>query len=285
LEFANQYGLLGGDVEVPIPLPIQDHKRYAWMNSRITAQGEVKYTFGTGEPLASWAKEILDMRQALELWKMVQKEDQDGLARHIKWRGCSNIQYIATTEDLAQWSGAQGEDFIPLVERNDKFWKVENIVNNDCRSYLIDHAKKGDLMKPAMYFIQEWVNDHLAGRVSPRLLWDPGDDEPLSLYEVPHSLIGALWLQFAQAIHGQKKFRLCECGTRFEVAPDTARKDKVFCSDACRARAYRRRKAEALRLYAQGKGIEDISQRVESNSETVRGWVERRSKLGDDVRL
>lgn len=51
--------------------------------------------------------------------------------------------------------------------------------------------------------------------------------------------------QFALSLTGEQTVRKCdECGTFFGIHPGGSRPDKKFCSDACRMRAYRRRKAK-----------------------------------------
>ena len=61
------------------------------------------------------------------------------------------------------------------------------------------------------------------------------------------------------SVAGGGATRVCNCGARFEVAaPDTARKDKVYCSARCRARTYQKRIAEAKQLSKQGVPIEEL---------------------------
>ena len=70
------------------------------------------------------------------------------------------------------------------------------------------------------------------------------DGQPsCDFHVVADNLISAIWLQFALAAAGDREQRKCqECPTWFEIAPGTGRPEKVFCSDACRMRAYRQRK-------------------------------------------
>lgn len=52
------------------------------------------------------------------------------------------------------------------------------------------------------------------------------------------SLIGAMWLQFALAVDGNRRFRCCpECGEWWDVTE--ARSDRQTCSDRCRKRRHR----------------------------------------------
>ena len=69
--------------------------------------------------------------------------------------------------------------------------------------------KPGDLVGPAYQFIQTSMNKKLREHAStPRLLWDPQFDH-LSMLVVPKTLIAALWLQFANAIDGNRSYRRC----------------------------------------------------------------------------
>ena len=124
------------------------------------------------------------------------------------------------------------------------------------------------------------INRQLEGHASPRLLWD-ANRERLGLYIVPGGLIGALWLQFARAVERDSPFRQCaECGIWFELARGTARTDKLYCSTPCRTKAYRKRQAEAVRLHGEGRSLEDIARALESDPDTVWGWIQRKRNSG-----
>ena len=62
----------------------------------------------------------------------------------------------------------------------------------------------------------------------------------------PSSLIGAIWVQAALAISERKVFRPCPvCKRPIEISRSGgARTDTVFCSDRCKSRDYRQRRAE-----------------------------------------
>jgi len=99
---------------------------------------------------------------------------------------------------------------------------------------VFDRFVPGDLVKPALHYVQSTINKQLQGRASPRLLWD-ANRERLGLYIVPDGLVGTLWLQFARAVERDSRFRQCaDCGIWFERAPGTARADKLYCSTPCR---------------------------------------------------
>jgi hypothetical protein len=61
----------------------------------------------------------------------------------------------------------------------------------------------------------------------------------------PSHLRDALWVQLAHAIDGSQSLATCvECKAWFTIPAGRGRSDKQYCSDACRMRAYRKRKGE-----------------------------------------
>jgi hypothetical protein len=106
---------------------------------------------------------------------------------------------------------------------------------------IFDRLRPNDVEKPAHFYLQRVINEHLAGRVSPGLLWDPHGID-LHLRVIPHNLIGALWLQLATAVEADSHYRQCPgCERWFRVAPGTKRSDSIVCSPTCRTRMYRSR--------------------------------------------
>jgi hypothetical protein len=61
----------------------------------------------------------------------------------------------------------------------------------------------------------------------------------------PPDLRSALWAQLALAIDGHINLRSCvECRSWFTLEAGRGRSDKEYCSNACRMRAYRKRKSK-----------------------------------------
>jgi hypothetical protein len=59
----------------------------------------------------------------------------------------------------------------------------------------------------------------------------------------PETLLDALWTQLAHAIDGSQSLKNCVvCKNLFTIKSGQGRSDKEYCSDACRMRAYRKRK-------------------------------------------
>lgn len=77
---------------------------------------------------------------------------------------------------------------------------------------------------------------------------------------VPRNLLGAMWVQFAQSLADNTGFRMCKaCDKWFPIGPDTNRTSRFYCSEACKSKAYRRRKYQAQRMTKAGKSIEEIA--------------------------
>jgi hypothetical protein len=255
--FADRFGPLGGDIATQIPL-------YEHPN----AKGVL---LGTGEPLATWEHEILIMRFAIAIWETARNGDIATLERVIHWQPDGSGVEIAGHPSVPR---GQMPEAPAWVERT-------TIAQTHFGDGVLERFVPGDLIQPALHYLQSTINAKLEGRASPRLLWDT-KREGLSLYIVPTGLIGALWLQFARAVERDSRFRHCaECRIWFELAPGTARADKLYCSTPCRTRAYRKRQAEAVRLHGEGLSIGDIARQLDSDPDTVRGWIEQKRGWGE----
>lgn len=245
--FADSFGHLGDPIGEMIGMP-----------NHVSDKGQL---VGTGESFGKWTKAILNMRRLVELWNIVQHQDLAALARHIRWHG-KGVDYLSHPDLVPNELPAQPSVFVEAVIAAEK-------INPD----LLEDFQKGDLVRPALYYLQNEVNRWMKGRTSSRLLWTP-DHSKLKLCLVPESLFGALWLQFAQVIERNSEFRRCaECGTWFELRPGSARSDKIYCSNSCRTKALRRRKAKAKELSKQGFAVREIAARLETEEKTVTRWL------------
>jgi hypothetical protein len=169
------------------------------------------------------------MRNAVSLWDMVRENRYGDLQRHITWTDTS-VGYCSDPD----WAPGD-EPSGPFVVQN------HLIAARDLPGDLFTRFERGDVVKPALYQLQHVINEHLQAGISPRLLWSQTGAE-LSIYFVPSNLIGAMWLQLAEAVGGHKNYRECkQCGRWFELHPDVARTNRIYCSSACRAKAYRER--------------------------------------------
>ena len=109
---------------------------------------------------------------------------------------------------------------------------------------------QSEWIETALHFLGVIVNRKLIEHPieRPRLQWVRAG--MLAWQHVPSSLIGLLWLQFADAIATNRIFKQCgQCNKWFETTQKAARTDKLYCSQTCRVRAYRTRQAEARELH------------------------------------
>ena len=97
------------------------------------------------------------------------------------------------------------------------------------------------------------MQSFLTGRFNPRMHgsliyqvhFDP-ETEGVRSEVIASSLQAALDVQWGMSLAAGTVHRQCsQCTTWFAVHPGTGRPEKTFCSDACRMRAYRKRKRQS----------------------------------------
>ncbi len=262
--FANKYGLLGGDITLTLSFP------------EPTLKSPTRIEPGHGEPFSTWAFEILYMRQLVRLWDMANARDVHGLSQYIRWHKEEDGILYDSNPDLEEEIDLRFELKIlhSGEEAKTPILHVRHWIATPGRwSELLDRFRYGDVIQPALYYVQRIVNEKLKGHVSARLLWAP-DRTKLDLCFVPESLRDALWLQFAHAIACNIDHRPCdECHTWFELSPKVARTDKRYCSPICRNRAYQHRIAKAQQLHADSVSVENIAQQLKTDIKTVQRWL------------
>lgn len=90
----------------------------------------------------------------------------------------------------------------------------------------------------------------------------------------PCDLLGGMWLEFSQAVASNVIHRRCTvCNGWFAVSPKSGRGRKELCSSACKQQSYRLRRARATELCEQGKGAAEIALILETDIETIQGWI------------
>jgi hypothetical protein len=206
------------------------------------------------------------MRALLALWEMIQSRDTRALSKHIRWgkdkHGVEALRYNSHPDRQPGGRPAPPDERLAQV--------IDSGALPDPKARKLEGD---DLIAVARSYMQSVINGHLKEEVS-GMLHSEGPRDRLALHLVPTSLSGALWLQFASAIGGDKAYRCCsECQTWFEVSPGVARRDRRVCSDACRTRAWRARQEQARRLRAAGKSLKEIARALHSDVGTVKSWV------------
>ena len=237
LDFANKYGLLGvygGFLNVSHP-------------------SEPGHQVSAGaETYRDWAKAINAMKEAVRLWDYLREDDRLGLGKYIRWNpGETNSDGQVTI--LPNW-GYDSHPDLPRKEIPFPSRRFTGVIADELERIGLNPQ---DLRAAAQLLVQRWINSQLEGNTAPRLLYHTELGE-MVLQIVPSTLLAAMWLQFAQAIAANKVYRTCrECGNWFEVptATDGRSERRVFCSDPCKSKDYRRRLADEITKKAQRSAI------------------------------
>lgn len=206
-DFANQYGLLG-------------------ISEPLKFDGKLV----KGEALTAWVHHITQMRRLTILWNRAKAGDTEWLSKNIYMPSFSNI--ISYAEPVGGVN--------PLMHLH----SLNSITVGE-----VEPLEPGDLIKPARALVARMVNRHLKQSVSPTLFFQSEDNDgqgEILLRFLPSTLLGAMWLQFAQAVAQDDRFFTCEvCGSWFVAKRMQGSKPaRHYCSNACSQKAYRARKGE-----------------------------------------
>lgn len=234
LTFAVQYGLLGR--------PYGDSIYPSGWESPMPVYGE---------RLTSWILEICRMRDALFLWDILRDNDTKALSQHI-----------VAKKGLLHF---KPEKILPKEIGEIRKYYTESLVI--CKDNAAMHE---NIRRPARLYLEKVINENLEF-TQPQLKWIRGEPE---LITEPGYLLSALWAQFALALKGGKEYRKCiQCMSWYEVSSNSRGKNKAYCSDACKSKAYRDRKIRAKELFKQGTGVKEIAKQLETDVYYVSKWI------------
>lgn len=208
LEFANRFGSLAAGALSP-------HR----VNSSGPANGDTasaiqRHTLPV-ESLSQWLLQIRKMQAVDRLWQLSRGDrvDLPKLVASFDWSDRQALKYPADES----WEG----------------WRLKPID----RAEMTVHAARDLLSK--------LVSDALRQRAQATLaLSDAPSGTRSRLILAPQSLLGALWLQLAEAIASDRHYRACALGPDcehqqwFSISPGGSgrRADAVFCSGACKSK-------------------------------------------------
>ena len=212
-----------------------------------------------GDTMGGWCESIGYMKLAVRLWDMVRTDDLDGLSRYISWSSQGHLVFDSHPDlpvgQEAPWFSWRGLDETTLCLKR----------------------KPSDLVQSARAVIALCVECNMGRNASVTVRLQ--DECEMQIYVSMMGLNTALWFQFAQAVIGNRDYRQCRtCGRWYELHPDTARTNRLSCSDACRSKAYRQRKAEARRLFTEGIAVDEIARRLGTEPNTAHAWISSRCR-------
>jgi hypothetical protein len=257
-------------------LPEEEEEILAWAR-RFGLLGEFR-TFEVegrkvhGEAAESWFSHIRRMRHGVTLWDMVRAGNREGLAELFRWDGTHFVSVVRP--DLFTIENPLPKRLRGLPAGVNRPWVLTpEQLEIQCGF----RPDPGDVVQGAQAFLAVQLNLELRGlsgvsvrleglqKGRNRLVVSPSHHEPLWR---------AMTLQFAQAIDADQVFNQCPvCGKWFLLEAGVNKADRVTCSAACRNKAYRQRKAEAVRLAEAGKRPGEIANELGSDAKTVKGWI------------
>jgi hypothetical protein len=241
------------------------------------------------------------------LWDLVRTGDTPGLARYFHWlpeRGTKGrLDYFPGGLWLDTHPEASAEEpytgkeyFDPFIDHEMRGYEWDSVHLHDEAPLPMLHVRywcderpqealpQDSLIRTAQAYVRAAVERRLAGA----LFVDMHESSAAHLLQLefePSNLLSAMWLQFALAITGNKTHRQCfACQTWFELSPEVTRSDRLFCSNACRTRAYRQRMRSAHRLRDQGAELEVIARQLDADVKTVQRWLAKRSPAAGTAR-
>lgn len=225
ITFANAYGNLTGIGEHQVITPKYSHlngEPAPWKHGGVGGYDKSdgrQYGMVGGESLSAWLKEIRDMALTLKIWEKLDDQNVEALRQVIYWgKDNEGVQYVlADKETLADLYAnylKSGELRLELTSKYGFGWLA---FKDDHHSEIFDRFRPGDVILPARYLVQSRINEKLKEHTSkPRLLMN--DENQLSPYLYPDDLLAAMWLQFFQAVTGERDLRRCAvCGLWAEM--------------------------------------------------------------------
>jgi hypothetical protein len=112
---------------------------------------------------------------------------------------------------------------------------------------------------------------------APQRVWWDARAGRHRLSPAPVSLLGVLWYQLALNLTDQASYGSCQvCGRPFQIGGGDMgkRSDSDFCSQACKSKDYRARKAKARRLVKRGAKLVAIASQLRTDVPTLQRWID-----------
>lgn len=219
--FANRYGLLTRWEMIEIP------------------EGPLTSPL-LGESRFFWEEQIREMKLAVSMWEMLSPRiDKRRLQQVIRWQSDDVVFY----DPSGRWEKNTMASWKPIIHLGFPYYPPNSPPN----------LKKGDYERAAWCYLANAVNQSLAPvernpqrLLSPRLVFEQHHPIRVGLRFAPHTLLGAMWLQFAQAIGQGREYRKCLfCGGEFIVGSGSKRnKKRQYCKNSCRVMDCLKRQAK-----------------------------------------
>jgi hypothetical protein len=210
IDFSNKFGLLGTGKERWL-LSGRDPKLFIYS---VEAEGQFHHLLNV-------------LLRIYRYFPAIQSNNTDHLGRFIEWESDDvvretwgpNIGGVQTKPAIAMrgFSAREGE--------------------------ALNEMKRPDLVAPAAFSIEDYVNRYLKGALSLEIEFDRKRLKFASSLRYG-SLGAALVAEAVDFMAGRFEAKQCKiCSSWFRIGHEQKRRDRVFCSAACKMRDYRSRKA------------------------------------------
>lgn len=209
LQFTNKYGQLSNDNQWH--LGGRDKRWFVYLN-----------TVHEGE----WHHLRRTLFKIYNYYPAIKAKNSKYLSRFIHWESDDIVR-----EDEGIYLGKY-KVRLPIAMRG----------RSETNSHLFRYFKKPDVIGPAAFALSDFVNGYLKKAVSIELNVDAPNFEfkPTLQY---HSLGAALVSEAIEFMTGHFEAKQCKvCGSWFRVGVSRNRRDRIFCSAACKMRDFRARK-------------------------------------------
>lgn len=231
---ADRYGLLGLDTVV---VDVEEE------TGDVDEEGEPEVRFTGPEPaelFVLWRRHILALRQVVDLWRALRIGDAAAVADAFEVTGPGAFNYRPCARALPgepsperhlvsiRLGGEQKTTRLPLWGMHAQ--GVEGV------------QPGGDLLPAVRRVLLRHMDVMLRTQTCGRMYAEPGQEPRVHLF--PKGLLGALWMQLAEAFQSGADFLRCaECGSWIERT--RGGKPARYCGPACKMRAYRARRSAA----------------------------------------
>lgn len=221
------------------------------------AAGAAASLWGDAEPLEMWYQWQAIVRNGVEWWDLLSGEQVTELTERIQQAPDGRWQFLIWKAHFRASRQGVYQDWQEVsLDRIGVAKRQQLSVFDLARAFLF--YELGATSGPD--FIYGLSVDY----VSP---------EPV-VHVVPENLLSAMWMKLLADVAGNAQYRQCRvCNKTFELHPEKARTNRLYCSDACRFRSYRQKQESAWRLHQEGMTNEQIAGRLETTSERVKGWI------------
>jgi hypothetical protein len=222
------------------------------------------------ETLGEWREAIDTLKQALTLWKALRDGDQETLRTLIKWdRQGAGVVYD-THADTPFGAMSEGTRRTSAI-----------IASKHIHPDLLAAMAPGDAVAPARAYLTRLVNENAIDLVRPQLRLSRELDR-FEFRTVAYGVLGAAWLQLAESIDDDARYRQCanpRCGEWMVISrehPQGKRPTRRTCSDACRVMLTYLRELEAVEMKREGMTVTAIAKKLDADPAAIKRWIQKR---------